>query len=706
MGQSSSTELCLTPACLHASSYLIQNLAQNWEKIDPCTDFYEMACGGTRESWPDNTRALGTLLRDRNNRILRTIIESPYEQAIEYHPIMARNNIDEQNHRMLQQDYQSCMNEEAINATFDSSLRELLADFDALWPIKLNDTAKLDSSEYRELQEAIVFLEGLQVTTFKGISQEGQMFLALPDLRDPVITYPVIGAPAKFSLENLDAYQDKAQLAKLWDSVMDIFSLGVIPGLSRNRSDPQAQDLAKQVVEFEQKLAGALLVSSLEDAALTRANPEAGIAAALFKVPFAEFQSVAPTLGLDKVISFYAPAGYTPDAVILSGRSFFTNASSIVEESPKTVIQTWMVVRIVQELRKEFPNVVDPSDAERWENCLDHTGTSLQWIMDRFFVSAAYTDGMKALAEKMTTNIRAAMVKRIPELDWMTDTVKPRAIDKAEKMLLNIGYPTENPDILSPTSLADYYQRLNITDNYFSNVLTARINNIKTAYAALGKPVNRNTWRTPAKLVNAQFVQFDNALFINAGISQPALFHPDLPTYIVYGGLGSTIGHEITHGFDSNGHKFDERGAVRGWFDNSTSAAFAERSQCFIEEYGKFQYPLSGGKQQNVSGEQTLGENISDTGGLRIAFDAWNALGGEEKDGKNLPGLENFTHEQLFFLSWANGYCSTRTPERNEGYITDEHAPEPVRVMGGALNSRAFREAWNCPNKEPKCELF
>lgn len=390
----------------------------------------------------------------------------------------------------------------------------------------------------------------------------------------------------------------------------------------------------------------------------------------------------------------------------MSQQGFFANASSIVEASSKTVIQSWMVLKIVIGLKGELLDAPDTS-GKRWETCLQHTEKSLRWIMNRYFVSATYTDGMKDLAEKITKNVEEAMVKRIRELDWMTDEVKARAVAKAEKMVHNIGYPTENPDIRSPNSLADYYQRLNITDDYFSNVLTARINNVKTAYAAIGKPVDRKEWTGSAHKVNAAYSPVLNAIFINAGVSQPVLFHPDLPSYVVYGDMGAnTIGHEITHGFDSSGHKFDERGAVNAWFDNSTSAAFAERAKCFAEEYSKFQYPVSGGKQQNVDGENTLGENISDVGGLRISFDAWKALSGDEKNSKNLPGLENFTHEQLFFLSWANGYCSTTTPETNDAYINDVHSPDMIRIMGGTQNSRAFKEAWKCPNKEPGCELF
>lgn len=268
MGQSGST-LCLEPACLHASSHIIQNLAQNWEKIDPCTNFYEMACGGAYERWEDDTRAL-TWIQDRIDRILRTVIEAPYEQAAEYKSILVRNNIDEQNHRILQQDYRSCMNVEAIAEAGPAPLRSLIADFAQVWPINPEDTAIIDSSEYQDLHNAIIFLEQFQIPTFRAIVDlAGDVKVTVPDYRDPVVTLPYVTGPI-FEWP-LYEYQDEEKVQRLAGYIAKVFASGFYP---QNISQSQVTNLAMGVADFERRLAYALAAARAEDEAMIHANPE------------------------------------------------------------------------------------------------------------------------------------------------------------------------------------------------------------------------------------------------------------------------------------------------------------------------------------------------------------------------------------------------------------------------------------------------
>jgi endothelin-converting enzyme len=197
-------------------------------------------------------------------------------------------------------------------------------------------------------------------------------------------------------------------------------------------------------------------------------------------------------------------------------------------------------------------------------------------------------------------------------------------------------------------------------------------------------------------------------MIIPAGISQLPLFHYHLPDYALYGGLGSVIGHEITHGFDSNGRLWNEDAEHRTWWDNATVNGFQSRAQCFVDQYSQFEVPIPGGQQGKVSGELTLPENLADSGGLRAAYEAWVAdrKNMPEAWDQDLPGLDEFTHEQMFFIFWGNLWCDYSSPARNELVLQDVHAPHSARILGMAANSRAFKEAWNCPVKEPVCELF
>jgi endothelin-converting enzyme len=212
----------------------------------------------------------------------------------------------------------------------------------------------------------------------------------------------------------------------------------------------------------------------------------------------------------------------------------------------------------------------------------------------------------------------------------------------------------------------------------------------------------------PVSGPNALYYMAANSVNIPAGITQLPGFHHQLPSYALYGGVGSIIGHEITHGFDSNGRKWDENAAYAKWWDDESSSKFDGLTQCFVKQYDSYQLEVPSGKA-NVSGTTTLAENISDAGGLRAAYDAWLA---ERKAmpsawDQDLPGLDMFTHEQLFFIMWGNNWCSSYSAAGMDDLIkTDNHAPATARLGLTAQNSGAFKEAFKCKNKKPACEIF
>ncbi len=174
-------------------------------------------------------------------------------------------------------------------------------------------------------------------------------------------------------------------------------------------------------------------------------------------------------------------------------------------------------------------------------------------------------------------------------------------------------------------------------------------------------------------------------------------FHPSLPWYANYGGMGSILGHELTHGFDDTGREYDENGNHLPWWDNDTVAEFQRRAECFVGQFNNFTLDGPTGPL-HVNGQLTLGENLADAGGLNVAYDTW--IANRAALELSLPGLQMFTHEQLYFVFYANVWCSTRTPPPG-----DTHSPDMIRIKAMMQNSRAFKEAFNCSVKEPVCEL-
>jgi endothelin-converting enzyme len=197
-----------------------------------------------------------------------------------------------------------------------------------------------------------------------------------------------------------------------------------------------------------------------------------------------------------------------------------------------------------------------------------------------------------------------------------------------------------------------------------------------------------------------------NTIVIPAGIMQLPIFSHDLPEYVSYGGLGSIIGHELSHGIDAGSTKVDECGKVSRWWDSLTTKNYGEKARCFVGQYSNFTFTDKHGNITHVNGQNTQDENIADAGGISASFAAWTK---RDKAQPNplLPGLEEFTKEQMFFLSYASVWCAKVEPEQvaMENEI-DNHSPRDTRILGTLANSRDFREAFKCKNKQPTCELW
>jgi endothelin-converting enzyme len=275
-------------------------------------------------------------------------------------------------------------------------------------------------------------------------------------------------------------------------------------------------------------------------------------------------------------------------------------------------------------------------------------------------------------------------------------------------IIQKVGYQTKDPDISNPESVFNYYTNLKVTKNttYFENGRAYADFARHRSWNDLLKPVNRNRWGMTSPTVNAYYSPSGNEIVFPAGIMQLPVFSADLPEYVSYGAFGAVAGHELTHGFDNHGSHFDENGVLRDWWDNTTLTNFDKKSQCFVDQFAKFTEVGLDGENLHVNGKLTLGENIADAGGLTASYAAW-----KQRDKVNpnpsLPGLEEFSKDQLFFIAYSSWWCGKVRPAQKVNYIySDPHSPSDKRVIGTTANSKAFREAFNCKVKEPTCELW
>jgi endothelin-converting enzyme len=234
----------------------------------------------------------------------------------------------------------------------------------------------------------------------------------------------------------------------------------------------------------------------------------------------------------------------------------------------------------------------------------------------------------------------------------------------------------------------------------------------KSAVGCSATSTSPATQRPEALLADSRFCSNDpnsNVIAFPAAILQVPYFHPDIPSYLNFGATGWTVGHEVSHSFDNNGRDYGPDGRFGdSWWTNQTDAEFTRRSQCFIDQYGNYSVEGLDGKPLHLDGRQTLGENIADAGGLDTAFLAWDQHRKDfpEQD-TDLPGLEKWTHEQLFFIGFANSWCSVQKKEALINQVFgDVHAPAMFRIKGSLENSLYFKQHFNCPTKQPKCKIW
>jgi endothelin-converting enzyme len=244
-----------------------------------------------------------------------------------------------------------------------------------------------------------------------------------------------------------------------------------------------------------------------------------------------------------------------------------------------------------------------------------------------------------------------------------------------------------------------------VTKSYVLNALILARSHISKKWASLNKPFAKGQFVLSTLVSNAGHSPTENAMLIHAAIQQAPLYHPGYPAYLAYGGMGSVVGHEITHGFDGNGHRFDKTGNFSSWFDEQSSKGFAEATQCFVKQYSNFTVTDPDGTENKIDGQLTANENIADAGGVLASYAAWKRY--EEQSGKalDLPGLAKWTHEQLFFIKYGQNWCEN-LGSMGSNDVKDVHAPLRSRILLPLENSVDFQKAFNCPKKEPTCELW
>ncbi|KDN65333.1 putative peptidase family M13 [Colletotrichum sublineola] len=723
--------VCNTPACIEIASDILLSLAPNYTNIDPCTDFDQLACAGwTSRHAPAAGQGKASTLGEISKTVsvmLKDILEGPYPTGPDAGFLTAslskeQVDVDKENFNLIVTAYNACLNKTVIDAAGLQPLIGLIDRVAAAFPVA-NTTEdrerKVSKNDAENMGKALLLFSQHGIQTFESID------VAFEDLNPNKTILSVLpgGRPliSRSQSRNKETVEEYVRIVA-----------GVLEAVHPNKpTGSAAQRLALNVIKFERE------ASDLKSTDDSTEGDDATSPSRRFKLE--QVTSVAPELNHDFVLKNLMPADYDPEALYFSP-GYFGNLSQLLVNTTVETVQgffVWKAAAIFSDYVESAPlkrvddfrsklRALDPAQIgrpARWETCVQHVDVGvywssvpkgLGWILSRFFLDKAYSKEARDLTTRMMGTIQQAFISRVNEKDWLSSDVKKAAEEKVNTVTKKIGYPDVSPDTASPRSLADYFTGLKIGDSYFDNVVALAAFASKQVFAQLGKPSDRGLWLQTPSTTNAYYYSSYNDIVISAGIQQQPLYSVEYPSYINYGSLGSFLGHELTHGFDNNGHNYAANGSLANWWDDKSLQAFNDRTKCFVDQYQNFTLTAPNGTQVPVKGNFTLGENIADAGGVATSYAAWKKMQQEGSSSSNgtkdadLPGLQRFTQDQIFFLRWAQTWCSKSSSKAYDVYTlgSDVHSPGFARIKGPLDNSKDFRSAFNCPQKQPTCELW
>lgn len=445
-------------------------------------------------------------------------------------------------------------------------------------------------------------------------------------------------------------------------------------------SADQANKNAATIFDMEKKLATAQLSRvEMRDAYKTYNK---------FQVD--AFSKTTPGIDWRKMLTSLKVSG--EDTILVNNPAFFVEMNNMLKTVPledwKTYLQ-WNILKAAApylstafvDAAFEYNKVMTGQRVQtpRWQRMSQQTDASIPDLLGQLYVKEYFKPEAKARMEELVANLRKAFAIRIQNLDWMSDATKQKALAKLAAFRSKIGYPSKWRN----------YEGLVIKpDTYFENTKNVGKWNYEFMVTRLGKPVDRERMNSTAPTVNAFYNATLNDITFPAGILQFPFFDANADDAVNYGGIGAVIGHEMSHGFDDNGSKYDADGTLRNWWTEEDRQKFDAKAAALAKQFDGYTVLDT----IHVNGKLTLGENIGDLGGLNVAYEAFKMT----KEGKSDKKIDGLTPDQRFFLSWAQVWVGNILPETAaQLIITDSHAPGPYRTIGAPVNMDAWYKAFD-----------
>ncbi|NZA28091.1 peptidase [Luteimonas sp. SJ-92] len=625
-------------------------------EADACRDFNAFANGtwlaanpipGDRSSW-----GAFEMLDERSTAVQRQLAEQSAANADATGP-----------QKLVGDFWATGMDAEKINAQGIEPLREELAEIDALADgPAVADYLRRSAAKGGGFLVGIGAMPDFQDATV-NIAATGQGGLGLPDA-------PYYTAEDKQKIR--DAYV--AHIAK----VLEL-------------SDVPAADAATQaadVMAFETRLAS-----------VSKSREQFSRDVGLYYNPVTPAEADALSPNFPFTAFFESQGVEVPETFSLSVPEYHAEVSTMLAEVPVEQWKSYLRFHLVDEASPFLSDAfVEQNHAfygrtlggqqelkERGKRVLQTIDRSAGEALGQLYVKVAFPPESKARMEELIGNLSDALKVRIENLEWMSEETKARALEKWETFEPRVGYPDK---------WRDWSGLATGRDSYIGNVLAAREFNHRWDIGKIGQPVDRSEWGMRPQTVNASYNPLANQLTFPAAILQPPFFDPEADDPLNYGGIGAVIGHEMTHGYDDQGARFDPQGNMVNWWTEADLEGFKARTGKLVTQFDA--YTTEDGR--NLNGNHTLGENIADLGGLATAYDAMKTA----TDGAEDPVIDGLTRDQRFFLGWATVWRRNFTGEELDRRLqTDEHALAGFRAIGAPSNLPAFAAAFDCKPGDP-----
>ena len=642
--------------------------------LDPCNDFYKYSCNKWLTANPIPSDQVfwstGSGLQLWNEGVLRETLEAASK--------------NDPNRSAVQQKigdfWAACMDEGGIEAAGLKPLQPELARIDAL-------------KSKKDMTLEIAHLHHLYPGAWLGGDNQSNStlfgFASQQDFDNASLVVAAIDQGG-LSLPNRDYYlntddKSKELLTKYRTHIRKMFVLAGAP-------ESQATVDANTVIEIETALAKAQMDN------VKRRDPKN----INNKMTLAQVRALTPSIDWDAYLkATKAPAS---DHYIVTSPDFFRAVEKLINDQSldqwKTYLR-WQVIHrsapyltkaIVDENFDFFAHTLAGAEEQqpRWRRCVRAADRDLGEALGQAYVDRAFPPESKARTLQMVHAIETALTSDIQSLSWMSPETKDQAVVKLKGIEDKIGYPSH---------WRDYSSVHVVRDSYLNNVAQATGFEFERSIAKIGKPVDRSEWTMTPSTINAYYDPQLNTINFPAGILQPPFFDPTKDDAVNFGAIGMVIGHEIIHGFDDQGRKFDAKGNLRDWWTSDDAKKYDERGKCISDEYTQDVPEAGPGVKQN--GLLTQGEDTADNGGIRLALAALEVS--LKQQGKSLDdkGDDGWTYRQRFFLSYAYSWCSNVRPQiARLAVTTDPHSLPVFRINNVVSNLPEFEQAFSCHSGE------